>query len=349
MPARALFYGDGTNGTRPDQLAASESLYGKLWGYGSAPTYGYLASRGVKVVRLGFLWEHVQPRLGAPLDPTLLGHLRNAVAGMRHAGITVILDLHNYCGYRTASSGYSVQRIGQGVVSEADFLDLWTQLSTVFKDDAGVDGYGLMNEPADCYSPRLSAKERFKRWEITTQRLLTAIRRNGDTKRVFVPKMEVSGATKVWDKEYPSPWIKDPANNFVYEQHHYSDDDHSGTYTRSYAAEVQRAHAEGYPDVHARDLAYLSPFLGWCARFKAPCFLGEYGVPTAGPDAGKWASVASALLKTLDRDRVPVTWLGVGELWGHHFMAPYEPSSQGGAIDTAIPVAAAVLEASSGP
>jgi hypothetical protein len=205
-----------------------------------------------------------------------------------------------------------------------------------------------MNEPADCYSPALSARERFQRWEATTQRVLTAIRHNGDTKRIYVSKMEVTGATKVWSKEYPAPWITDPANNFVYEQHHYSDDDHSGTYTRSYATEVQRAHAEGYADIHARDVAYLAPFLDWCKRFSAPCFLGEYGVPTSGPDADRWAGVARALLRTLDQDHVPVAWLGVGELWGRHFMAPYQPSTQGGVLDTAVPAGAAVLEAPSG-
>jgi endoglucanase len=291
------------------------------------------------------LWEHLQPRLGAPLDPTLLLHLTTAVAAMRAAGISVILDLHNYCGYRTAASGYQVQRIGQGVVTEAHFVDLWMRLSTVFKDDPAVDGYGLMNEPADCYSPKLTAKERFKRWEATTQRVLMAIRDNGDTKRVFVSKMEVSGATKVWSEEYPAPWITDPANNFVYEQHHYSDDNHSGTYTRSYTTEVQRAHAEGYADIHARDLAYLAPYLDWCKRFNAPCFIGEYGVPTSGPDAAQWADVSRAMLHTLDAHGIPVTWLGIGELWGQHFMAPYVPSVHGQPVDTLVPAGATVFEA----
>src|SRR5207249_4836523 len=65
----------------------SPGTYGVTYSYGSQQTYSFLARRGVKLVRLAFRWERVQPRLGGPLAEPEVRHLRNAVAGIRAAGM----------------------------------------------------------------------------------------------------------------------------------------------------------------------------------------------------------------------------------------------------------------------
>ena len=49
-----------------------------------------------------------------------------------------------------------------------------------------------------------------------------------------------------WPKVHPDGWIDDPANNFLYEAHHYWDRNYSGEYSRSYESEVNWAQRKGY-------------------------------------------------------------------------------------------------------
>ena len=62
------------------------------------------------------------------------------------AGMRVVLDVHNYARY--IPSGGAELVLGADIPA-ADLVDLWTRLSTAFKGNAGIYGYGLMNEPHD--------------------------------------------------------------------------------------------------------------------------------------------------------------------------------------------------------
>ena len=76
----------------------------------------------------------------------------------------------------------------------AHFASLWTNLSTAFKANAGVAGYGLMNEPVGMAGPVA--------WEQASQAAVTAIRNNGDTKLVLVPGLQLVGRPAV---DQPAP------------------------------------------------------------------------------------------------------------------------------------------------
>jgi endoglucanase len=98
-------------------LFAQQSPYGVClsgmeWGSGTYPgtagsTYyvptaselNYYAGKGLKLVRLPFAWERVQPTLGGALDPTYLGYINGVVAAAAAANVSIILDVHNYCRY----------------------------------------------------------------------------------------------------------------------------------------------------------------------------------------------------------------------------------------------------------
>src|SRR5262249_55734158 len=135
------------------------------------------------------------------------------------------------------------QPIGSSGMPVAKFADLWSRLSTAFKNDAGVIGYGLMNEPVGL--PSTSSLSDDKLWEQASQAALTAIRNDGDTKLVLVPGNEWAPASE-WTSHHPSPWINDPSNNFRYEAHQYWDRDGSGSYNYTYDQEVADAQANGW-------------------------------------------------------------------------------------------------------
>jgi hypothetical protein len=115
--------------------------------YETTGSYAYLASRGIELVRLPFRWERIQPTLGAALNSTELTTLTAAVNAAGAAGLKVILSVHNMASYYT--SGHVSNFLGGAVVTQAHFVDLWTRLSTAFKANSAVIGYGLMNEPSN--------------------------------------------------------------------------------------------------------------------------------------------------------------------------------------------------------
>lgn len=127
----------------------------------STADWTYLASKGVGFVRLPIAWESLQPTLSTTLNATYLGNITTAIAGAHAHGINVIVDLHNSGGYATPAVWNStvifagnggvpaagVNFLGDGTLTSAQFVDLWTRLATALAGTPGLVGYGIMNEP----------------------------------------------------------------------------------------------------------------------------------------------------------------------------------------------------------
>ncbi len=211
-------------------------VHGTDYQYDSQATFNYIASRGVRIVRLPFRWERIQPQLGAALNPGERDKLTAAVARAHSAGLQVVLDVHNYGAYYLFDGSKGVRRgLGSPQLTKSHFADLWRRLSAHFKSNSGVYAYGLMNEPTGISeSAGLSPAQR---WEIISQAALDAIRANGDGKTVMVAGYDWSGVRQ-WVTQHPQPWIKDPLGRFRYEAHHYWDVDNSGDYPDDYIDEV---------------------------------------------------------------------------------------------------------------
>ncbi len=62
----------------------------------SQAIYTYTFNKGFNVVRVPFDWYKLQPTLNGALNTTELGYLQQQVAWAKTAGLSVILDLHNY-------------------------------------------------------------------------------------------------------------------------------------------------------------------------------------------------------------------------------------------------------------
>ncbi|MEX0874465.1 MAG: cellulase family glycosylhydrolase [Actinomycetota bacterium] len=218
---------------------ASPGEDGTDYHYEPQSTFDFLVSRGIKIVRVPFRWERIQPVLGSPLDAAELKRLSDAVARARGAGLQVVLDLHNYGAYYRFDGSKGIRRgLGSAQLTKFHFVDVWRRLSSHFKNNSGVYAYGLMNEPTGMgESAGLSPA---RRWEIISQAAVDAIRANGDGKTVMVAGYDWSGVRQ-WMTQHPSPWISDPTGRLRYEAHHYWDRDNSGDYPDSYAAEVAAA------------------------------------------------------------------------------------------------------------
>jgi hypothetical protein len=215
--------------------------------------FAFLAANGVETIILPFAWERLQPTLSTALDTTALTNLDAMLTAARQYGIRVVLRCHNYGRYTQA--GGTVVALG-GSLTNAQFNDLWTRLSTWVRADAARDqtviGYGLMNEPHALTGGAAG-------WEATSQAAVTAIRGGGDTRLLLVGGYQFSSLT-AWAANHADGWITDTANNYIYEAHHYWDTTSvaaDGVTAQSRAGIYQQPKSGGGVEIltYARELA----------------------------------------------------------------------------------------------
>ncbi len=219
---------------------ADPGTLGVDYHYDDYATYRALADRGVHLVRIAFTWERLQPRLGEALNPVAVEQLRATVAAAGRAGLGVILDMHNFGAYWQASRpGVRATReaLGSAALPVTDFADAWARIAQAFAQEPSVLGYGLMNEPSGL-APTVRAGA--KQWEVASQAAVEGIRATGDRRTVFVSGY-LSSSPELIPTLHPVPWISDPARAVRYEAHQYFDEDGSGRYALSYAAETTAA------------------------------------------------------------------------------------------------------------
>src|SRR5215204_2348279 len=100
--------------------------YNDAYHYDGQATFDYLASRGIKLIRLQFRWERIQPTPGGPLNGTELRRLRGAIRRATDAGLEVILDVHNFGDYYIERNGRGVRfAISSDRLPMRHFADLW--------------------------------------------------------------------------------------------------------------------------------------------------------------------------------------------------------------------------------
>lgn len=211
--------------------SANPGIAGQQYFYEPEESMQYLAERGVKLVRLPFRWERVQPLLGGELDKVEIEAIKETLDAAEKNNIKVILDLHNYGVYNSPNG---ILQLGT-TLTHKQFTDVWLRLSEKFKDHTAVAAYGLMNEPHDL--PAGDYGSPAENWETASQTVLDALRDEGDDTLIMVAGYDWSSAAR-WAKNHPDGWIKDKANNFRYEAHHYWDSDGSGFYERLFQEEL---------------------------------------------------------------------------------------------------------------
>ncbi|MCQ4322932.1 glycoside hydrolase family 5 protein [Stutzerimonas stutzeri] len=269
-------------------------IYNKGYTYADESYYKRHAGLGFKLVRLGFLWERIQPKLGTELDAAELGRIKQSLDYAQKHGIKVILDMHNY--YR-----YYGKVINSPEVPRAQFAETWRKIAVHLSKHPALYGYGLMNEPYNTGN---------NLWPQTAQAAGQAIRKIDPSTWIMVAGDRYSSAFH-WQKYntqlIDDPWMRDPKNNLVYEAHQYLDYDYSGTY---------RNRAETFTPMLG--VERVKPWVEWLKKNKLRGYIGEHGIPDFSPSA---VVATDKLLAYLAENCIPSTYWAAGPRWGENIMS----------------------------
>jgi len=276
--------------------------YPEHYGYPTQKSIDYYASKGMKVCRIPFLWERVQPdRLGR-LDPTEMSRLAASVLYAQAKGMRVGLDVHNG-GY-----GYG-ELIGSPGAQNYLFADLWRRLAAYFLSYPGVM-FMLMSEPYD---------QSASRWLSSSNAAIKAIRSVGATQTIVVPAPYYS-KSMLWsisDTARVMEGVADPFNNYLFEVHNYMDSDASGGSSDVVDSNVG---AERLVDVTT-----------WARAHNKKLFLGEFAVATDDASLLGLANMMAFIQRNADVWSY-ATWWGAGDRW-QNYMFQLDPADYSNPVD----------------
>lgn len=282
------------NGTFP-------GTYGVHYIYPTTAEVSYFGGKKMNTLRLPFRWERLQPNLQQAFDSAEWARLDGFVSQATAAGMTVVLDPHNYARWHT-------NLVGAGVSNEA-FADFWGRLAAAYKGNARV-AFALMNEPHDMGT---------EQWLSAANAAVAAIRAAGANNLLLVPGNGWTGAHS-WDQSwYGSPnatvmlGLVDPADNHAFEVHQYLDADSSGNSGSCVSTTI--------------GVERLTAFTAWLRSHAKRGFLGE----TAGGNNATCQAAIDGMLAYLSSNRdvwAGWTWWAAGPWWGD-YMFSIEPRSNG--------------------
>ena len=261
----------------------------------------YYESKGILMIRLPVLWARLQPKLLAAspslaLDPGYLALIKNIIAKAAARKMTVIVDIHNY-------GGYATHKIGDGVLTQAQFANFWSLLAANLKDLPGLGGYDLMNEPSNMPSASI--------WPAAAQAAVTAIRTVDSRSYIFVEGDDYASAGN-WNSINENLNIKDPRSRVIYEAHVYGDHDSSGTH-------FDWTTEESYGVTVETIAQRVKVFTNWCNSKNRLCVIGEVGV---GNDNAQWnEELANGLAAMKTGGILGFTYWAGGPWWGSYPMS----------------------------
>lgn len=156
-------FGVTTDGTQ--NLTSVYPPIGGQYPDGTAQMNHFATKDGMNIFRLPVGWQYiVGGQLGGNLNSANLAKYDQLVQGCLKTGAICIIDIHNY-------ARWNGKIIGQGGPTNAQFVNLWTQIATKYKSTANI-AFGVMNEPHEVD---------IKTWAATVQLVVNAIRNAGAT------------------------------------------------------------------------------------------------------------------------------------------------------------------------
>jgi len=355
-----------------------------------AADVAYLAAQGFTKSRLPIQWELLQPMLhdtvandaartaiGQPgaFHPYYEGYITGLLDAHAAAGITCIIDLHNYARYQdfryqadgsvpgltqppsplyrpyTTDPSQVQQRIFAlapgATLRPSHFADFWARAAARWKDHPGLGGYGLMNEPHDLPRPgALSASNGGEDLSILpafVQAAIEAIRAVDADTPIYVPGNEWSAAMTIGRLNPAYPLT---GQNLIYEVHMYLDAFSNG-HAFDWDTEVAKNYSAGFgstPITTATGHDRLQIALDWARAKGVTLALTEVGMPI---DDARWqTSFSRAAVAAQQAGCEVFSWMG-----GNHWQIRNYPINQTPGWHqnkTLEPAVAGVLQASAG-
>lgn len=209
--------------------------------YPDDASFAYWASKGMKLIRLPFKIERIQPRDHGEFSPVDIKEIDRCVAAAGKAGLTIVLDAHNY-GKRNDKK-----------MRVEDLANLWWRLATRYKAQAHV-AYGVMNEPM-----AWGAAD----WQAALREAVRAIRVTGAKGLILAPGSGWNGAHSFISSGNAAAFEGFSDSNYMIEVHQYLDGDSSGTHLQEYVA--------------GKGATVLKPITDWARAKGHRLFLGEWG------------------------------------------------------------------------
>jgi len=268
-----------------------------------------MQAAGFDVVRLPIVWSLLEPRRGQ-FDASYLDRVVAAVSMLNAHGLYVVLDMH-FLGWSPeyGGSGAPAWATVQGIpdphwgampsltrllspainVSTAyfwltsdwqtEYLATWRWVAGAFRDDSGVAGYDLINEPHSFPLPPLRF-DKDQLWPFYAQ-AIAAIGRV-DPNHLFLLDNDMAG-------DLPTSVVPLRAPNVVYAPH---------VYTGSLIP--PRFNGDARPlRVHVDELAREA------AAVPAALWFGEFSIQLSQPRAKQWIT---AMLDVFDEHRAGWAW-----------------------------------------
>ncbi len=263
----------------------------------------YYSKKGVKIIRLPMRWDRLQPQLYGSLSVDEVTWLKSYIFQAYKLHMTVDVDIH---------LRFKLDDLNFGTKLPATALtDLWGKLATTLQGVPGICGYDIANEPNHYRSF-------FGLWPNQANDVISAIRKVDKTHYIFVPidNWDPSSQWNVSEAEQ----IVDSSRLLVFEAHSYWDGDTSGQYNPDSPPENA---------TEAKSLVEnsLAPFVQWCATANNRCFLGEFGVPFAGPKDHTWLLALDDALQYLKQNNIGGTYWAGGPGWGSDYSLSIEPAN----------------------
>lgn len=299
----------GTNLSSAEFAPVEDYPYGEdgyHYSFPSTADIDYFQSKGLKLIRLPFRWERVQPELNGPIGgANYLKQMKDLINHAQKKGVYIILDMHNFG--RRPVNGTSFVIGQQQSLKIEHFADVWKKLAAEFKDYHNIWGYDLMNEPHDMGSKDL--------WFRIAQSGINAIR-EVDTKTAIIISGDNWSSASAWVSSSDNlKNIIDPFNKLIYQAHIYFDKNSSGVYAKMVnGVEVPTTYKEEEATPQT-GVNRIKPFIDWLKQNKKIGFIGELGIPN---DDAQWNVVLENTLKYMVEEGVPGTYWSAGPRWGDY-------------------------------
>jgi endoglucanase len=283
----------GINIVGPALAPNARGKFAKDYIYPDDNSLAYYRSKGMKVARITFLWERLQPKLFADLDRDELGRMRELVEMAHRHQMVLIIGPHNYARYAVKDG--APQLIGSEAVPTAAFVDFWERVSEAFAREQDGLIFSLMNEPHDTGGT----------WHAIAQAAVDTIRKHDAQRWIYVAGDGWSSA-RSWREYNQNLAIADKSDRIVYVAHQYFDASGQGTYPKNYDDDG------AYPQIGSER---LKPFLDWLRERRVRGTVTEYGVPNSDP---RWLVVLDNALASLRDANVGGAYWAGGPWWGNY-------------------------------